>query len=244
MGFATTLTAAQDVHSLLLSAADPFLDDDSEPVQTEFLVQIDEEFELVQLRGGQVARPWQVTRGAFGTTPADHDSGAAVTQVIPFPQTVVDGLPFHDAAAQWKADSANPVFGTDGSGAMTWTDNDPGQPDGAFLSGTHVLDGYIQIYTGVGPTGGTGTWYFPLPNVIGGGAQDIVRLLGTWDARDADDITIAGGTCTPYPFTAGDQGIRLLDQTGALIDAGAAWFPDGSHGVTIRISYSAWVTAD
>lgn len=79
---ATELTATQSANSRTASVAAAHTLDGG------FLIQIDDEIQLVEKRGNQIAQPWQVQRGMFGTTKAQHDSGADVTVVIPQFQTV------------------------------------------------------------------------------------------------------------------------------------------------------------
>lgn len=71
----TTLAAAQADTDLVASVAD------AHSLEGDFLIQIDDELELVERRGTTTG--WQVKRGMFGTTPADHDEDADVTIVLP-----------------------------------------------------------------------------------------------------------------------------------------------------------------
>lgn len=48
------------------------------PREHGFLIKIDDEYEYVYRRGDQFARPWQVERGALGSTPAAHSNAATV----------------------------------------------------------------------------------------------------------------------------------------------------------------------
>lgn len=69
----TTLTQAQSATSDLAAVAG------AGPRERGFLIKIDNEYQLVAWRGNQFARPWQVERGVFGSTPAAHSQGATVS---------------------------------------------------------------------------------------------------------------------------------------------------------------------
>lgn len=69
----TTLTAAQDENDELAYVAG------AGPREADFLIQIDSEYEFVEWRGNQFARPWQVQRGYLGTARAAHSQGATVS---------------------------------------------------------------------------------------------------------------------------------------------------------------------
>jgi hypothetical protein len=69
----TTLTADQsddDVEASVAAAG---------PRESDFLIQIEDEYQYVEWRGDQFVHPWQVKRGFLGTLPVAHASGATVT---------------------------------------------------------------------------------------------------------------------------------------------------------------------
>lgn len=87
-----TLTADQAAGDLIAQV------DTANTLDHDFLIQIEDEIQLVERRGALLN--WQVRRGLFGTTPADHDSGTDIFIVIPQVQTSAPASPPSSSIAQ------------------------------------------------------------------------------------------------------------------------------------------------
>lgn len=189
----TELTATQSATSRTASVAAAHTLDGG------FLIQIDDELELVEKRGTQIAQPWQVQRGMFGTEKAAHDSGADVTIVYPQVQT--------DPPADPPVTRGD--LGSEGDG-QPWT-----------VDESDRLRGDVFAFIGASAAGS----YFSLPN---GASFDLDNddtgervLKATFGAGVGDDtLEVTADTTFHGPVTfEGDTEFPAASRTFQLADA-------------------------
>jgi hypothetical protein len=211
----TTLAKAQSATDDLAYAAA------AGPRARGFLIKIDNEYELVEWRGDQFARPWQVERGVLGTTPAAHSQGATVSvdpsigggsqtlaQVLVVGHETGPTLPILVTGTNQAAHTIEAATGAQLGPAFLIVGVEPGDGSGGqavlqAADGVTGFNGGNAILSGGGGNGGGG------PQATGG---VFTALGGLGDGTPGDLELFGGGVGTGTGMRGGD--IKLLPTQG------------------------------